>query len=238
MPEFKQINRGGHLPDLIAAEIMERVTSGELAPGDRLPPESVLAESFGVSRNVVREAISRLRSDGVIDTKPRLGATILPLSQRKSFRIDADFVTDRAGLSELFELRGVLEIEAAGLAAQRCTKADVAAMKSAVDAATGLTVADEAWIEADAAFHRALGSATRNGYLSAFVDFLAIRIIETTRATRDVYGNDDLLEKTVEEHRTVLDAVASKDAAKARDAMYRHIKGAAERLGVEFSGQP
>ena len=237
MPVFKPISRGGHLPDLIAAEIMERVSSGELAPGDRLPPEHVLAESFGVSRNVVREAISRLRSDGVVETKPRLGARILPPSQRTSFRIDPDLAKDREELESLFELRGILEIEAAGLAADRRSPEDIAEIEGAVRAMEGRTIGDELWLDADGVFHRALARASRNDYLASIVDYLAVRIIESTRMAREVYSDDDLLELTVNEHRAILAAIEAQDVAAARQAMYDHLSGAAERVNVAFSGR-
>lgn len=233
MAKFNQIQRGGHLPDIIASEIMSQINSGELAPDAKLPPEHDLAESFGVSRNVVREAISRLRSDGVIDTKPGRGAVVLPPSARSSFRIDVLQLAEENRLSSLFELRGLLEINAAGIAAQRRSEQDLERLEAAIALMEGKKGFGDEQLEADADFHRVLGGATSNEYLATIIAYLSNRLKETVRATDKVYAKDDLIEVTVSEHRMILDAVRSGDAAKARAAMAAHIRGAAERLGVE-----
>lgn len=232
MTQFSQIRRGGYLPDLIATEIMAQITSGSLQPGDTLPTETALAGSFGVSRNVVREAIARLRSDGVIQTKQGRGACVLPPSERATFRIDPTQLEEKERLAQIFELRGLLEIDAAGIAAERRTETDLAAMSSAVEAMEGQAGFDEKRLEADARFHRALGTATRNEYLATIVDYLSGRLKETTRATSEIYAKNDLLELTISEHLEILKAVRAGDSQKARDAMANHIRGAAERLGV------
>ena len=232
MARFSQIPRGGHLPDLIVSEIMAQVSDGRLAPGETLPTETALAESFGVSRNVVREAIARLRSDGVVDTKQGRGAVVLPASERATFRVDVAQLDKLANLSHLFELRGLLEIEAAGLAAQRRDPAELDRMQAALDEMDGQKDFDEARLEADALFHRVLGQATRNEYLASIIGYLSGRLKETTRATSEVYAENDLIDVTIAEHRGILDAVRAGDPEKARSAMTRHIRGAATRLGV------
>ncbi len=232
MARFRQIDRGGPLPDLIAAQIMAQLRSGELREGDALPTETALAGMLGVSRNVVREAIARLRSDGVIDTRQGRGAVIRPLSERATFRIDTAALGSIENLADLFELRGLLEIDAAGIAARRRSDTDLAAMEAAIDAMAGASEFDELQLEADARFHRSLGQATRNGYLSTIIDYLSSRLKETTRATGRVYTRDDLIDVTIGEHRRVFDAVKSGDAEAARAAMAGHIRGAAARLGV------
>ena len=235
MVSFKQIKRGGYLPDLIASEIMAQVTSGDLAPGDKLPTETALAESFGVSRNVVREAIARLRSDGVVDTKPGRGACILPPNRRASFRVDANFLNEARRLESLFELRGLLEVDAAGLAAERRSDKDLADLQAAMNEMDGQGAFDDQRVAADGLFHRALARATQNEYLAAIIDYLAVRIIETTQATSEVYTSDDLLEITINEHGEILAAVRDQKPILAREAMARHIQRAADRLEVNLN---
>ena len=237
MVKFNRLRRGTHLPDLIVSEIMTQIAEGGLQPGDSLPTETALADEFGVSRNVVREAIARLRSDGVINTKQGRGAVVLPPSERASFRIDTTRLQEETNLSHLFELRGLLEIDAAGIAADRRTEAHLQQMQSAIDEMAGKKEFDEARLEADAQFHRALGAATHNEYLGAIMDYLSGRLKETTRATHEVYAENDLIEVTISEHRRILDAVKAGDAEAARAAMKQHIRGAAERLGVAMPSQ-
>ncbi|MES0809311.1 FadR/GntR family transcriptional regulator [Roseibium sp. SCPC15] len=232
MTEFRQVRRSSLLPDRIASEIMAKITDGDLKPGDTLPTEHTLAETFGVSRNVVREAIARLRSDGIIESRQGRGAVVKPMSERETFRVDLRALGKSDHYADLFELRGLLEIEAAGLAAERRDATDLEELHAAIVAMNGQKSFDEMRLEADASFHRALGKATGNTYLSAVIDYISSRLKETTRATSDIYDKDDLLDVTINEHRQILNAVEAGDRSAARDAMAAHIKGAAERLRV------
>lgn len=230
--QFKELRRRGYLPDLIAHEIMQQVNDGRLLPGDALPTETALAASFGVSRNVVREAIARLRSDGVIKTKQGRGACVLPTSERATFRVDMAQLGEAERLSQLFELRGLLEIDAAGIAAQRRSEADLAAMQAAIDEMGSQQEFDKARLEGDANFHRALGAATQNEYLTTIVDYLSGRLQETKREATKVYEERALLDATIAEHQAILETVRAQDTAGSRDAMARHICNSAGRLGV------
>lgn len=232
MAEFRQVRRASLLPDRIASEIMAKITDGELKPGDALPTEHSLAQTFGVSRNVVREAIARLRSDGIIDSRQGRGAVVKPVSERETFRVDIRALGKSDNLADLFELRGLLEIEAAGLAAERRSNTDLAALHAAVAEMDGQKNFDEKRLEADATFHRVLGAASGNTYLSAIIDYISSRLKETTKATMEVYTCDDLLDVTINEHRKILSAVEAGDKAGARTAMAAHIHGAARRLKV------
>jgi GntR family transcriptional repressor for pyruvate dehydrogenase complex len=232
MPEFKEVRRASLLPDRIAADILSKINDGELGPGDSLPTEHSLAETFGVSRNVVREAIARLRSDGVIVSRQGRGAVVMPLSERETFRVDISALDKSGNLADLFELRGLLEIEAAGLAAERRSETDLTEMRAALAAMDGHRNFDEKRLEADAAFHRALGIATGNSYLSVIIGYISSRLKDTTRATAEIYAKRDLVTVTINEHREVLKAVHAGDVPAARTAMAQHIRSAAERLEV------
>ena len=111
--------------------------------------------------------------------------------------------------------------------------ADITALEAAIEAMSGAGEFDEQRLEADASFHRALGAATGNGYLASIMDYVSGRLKETTRATDLVYEDGDLVEITIQEHRSILDAVKSRDVETARQEMSTHIHGAAKRLGVE-----
>ena len=236
MAQFEEIGRQGYLPDRIASHILQQVDAGDLKPGDALPTETALAEAFGVSRNVLREAIARLRSDGVIETKQGRGAVVRSPSERTTFRIDAGRLDQKENLGDLFELRGLLEMDAAGLAAQRRNQDDLDELVEALEIMRGAKDFDEQRLEADARFHRCLGQATRNDYLATIIDYLSSRLKDTTRATGAVYAKSDLMDVTVGEHQAILEAVRAQNAEAARAAMATHIRGAAERLGVTLPG--
>lgn len=226
------VERPTGLPDRIADKLMEQIASGALAEGQVLPTETELARSFGVSRNVVREAIARLRYEGILDSRQGRGAVVCPQNERLTFRIDGSGLGDSENLGDLFELRGVLEIEIAGIAAMRRTDADLAELHSALSDLAETPFFDEAKLEADARFHRALASATGNTYLMGLSTYISFRLKGTTRDTAAVYTSDDLAKRTLDEHRSILGHVEAQDRSGARDAMRQHIRSAAERLGV------
>ncbi|MCV0423854.1 MAG: FadR family transcriptional regulator [Roseibium sp.] len=239
MAEFRQVHRASLLPDRIASDIMAKITDGELKPGDALPTEHSLAQTFGVSRNVVREAIARLRSDGIIESRQGRGAVVKPVCERETFRVDIRALGKSDNLADLFELRGLLEIEAAGLAAERRSDADLVVLQTAIADMEGQQEFDEKRLEADATFHRALGKASGNTYLSTIIDYISSRLKETTQATSEIYTRDDLLDVTISEHRKILYAVEAGSRSSARVAMAAHIQGAAERLQVPVKlGRP
>ncbi|KUF11843.1 hypothetical protein AVJ23_04475 [Pseudoponticoccus marisrubri] len=226
------MDRPAGLPDRIADRLLAQIESGEIAEGEVLPTESALAQSFGVSRNVVREAIARLRYDGILDSRQGRGATVLPRDARLTFRIDDSGLADEAALADLFELRGVLEIEIAGIAALRHGEGDLAELRGVLADLDAGPAFDEASLEADARFHRALAAATDNAYLKGISTYIAFRLKGTSRDTAAIYRSDDLVRRTIAEHRHILDRVAVRDPDGARDAMRQHIRQAADRLGV------
>lgn len=232
MTEFREVRRSSLLPDQIAADIMAKISSGELIPGDTLPTEHALAGTFGVSRNVVREAIARLRSDGIVESRQGRGAVVKPITERETFRVDIQSLGQSGNLADLFELRGLLEIEAAGLAAVRRTSLDLEDMCKAIAELDGEMHFDERRLEADAEFHRAVGKAAGNSYLFGIICYISSRLKETTRVTSDVYIKDDLVQVTRDEHRRILQAIEAGDRTSARTAMAAHLRGAAERLKV------
>ena len=107
------------LPTRVAEHLSREIHSGRIAPESRLPPETSLAAELGVSRNVVREAISQLRADGLIYVRQGSGAYALPPQDSKVIRLDPQSLGNANDLGQLFELRAILETEAAGLAATR-----------------------------------------------------------------------------------------------------------------------
>src|SRR5690606_25266292 len=117
MAVFDQIQRVESLPAMIARQIYEKVVAGQLKAGDRLPTESELSESFGVSRTVVREAIAQLRHEGIVETRRGVGAFITEPERRQFLRLDDLSLNEPEAFRSLFQLRSVLEVEAAGLAA-------------------------------------------------------------------------------------------------------------------------
>jgi GntR family transcriptional repressor for pyruvate dehydrogenase complex len=228
---FGNLDRPDPLHLTIAARIGDEISGGRLAPGDRLPSEHDLAGSFKVSRNVVREAIACLRADGLVDSRQGLGAFVLDPKERTAIRIHSDVLGDQGKLRSLFELRGMLEIEAAGLAAERRSAEQLNAIAMALDVESAHGTID-AGVDADLEFHYRLAEATGNEFLCEFLSFVSQRVRQTIVAARAVHDLDKIVATTTQEHRAIYDAILRNDAQAAREAMRRHIEGAARRLGL------
>ncbi len=200
--------------------------SGRLEPGDRLPTEQQMMASFGVSRTVVREAVAALKSDGLVVTRQGSGVFVQPDSTRRPFRLDsvgADTIHD---VLHIMELRLCVEIEAAGLAAERHNKGQAQAIAAALDRADRAVSAGSETIAADFDFHRAIAVATNNPYHPRFLEFLGSFIIprQTVRiglekpAARQRY-----LTRVQAEHRRICDAILARDPGAARRASRHHL---------------
>jgi DNA-binding FadR family transcriptional regulator len=233
--KLDKVNRGPHLSTLVASSISREIAQGRLNPGDQLPTEQALATTFGVSRNVVREAIARLRSEGRIWSQQGRGAFVADVANSPVLTIDHDALQQADAFKSLFELRGALEVKAAAFAAQRRTDADLDAMKGALAAMNTAPYGSVAWLKADLEFHRAVVAATRNSYMEQFLIFVSERVRESILAAGNQQGSDDMASTTLGEHNRILDAIAAGDANAAQEAMQLHLNGAAQRVGLHVN---
>ncbi len=234
MADFTQIRRSEHLPTRIAAEIGREIADGSITPGQKLPTEHLLAQTFGVSRSVVREAIAHLRNEGLVETRQGVGAFATELAQRQSLRIEAGPPEDRQAFRDLFQVRFALETEAAGLAALHQTPEDIARLDEILTQMTGAEKWGEQGVVADLAFHRAVAAATHNEYFQQFVGFITERTHVAINAARAAAILEEIVEVTIAEHVAIRDAIATGEPAAAKTAMKRHLNGAARRLNLEL----
>jgi GntR family transcriptional repressor for pyruvate dehydrogenase complex len=223
------------LPRKVAELISRGIEAGDFHPGGRLPTEQQLADSFGVSRNVVREAVAQLRADGVIEARQGLGAFVLSPDQRSAIRIDREALKDSGNMQQLFELRRILETESATLAASRRSKENLAAIKAALDRMGGEERWEEGSIDADLVFHREIAKATGNNYIHTFISFVCEQIRRSIHYARLTNPLHDLVEVNVGEHVRIYEALAAGDPEAAGTAMAAHIVGAAERVGITLT---
>ncbi|MBZ0228129.1 MAG: FadR family transcriptional regulator, partial [Bauldia sp.] len=161
-PGSRPLRAPRNLTSELASRLSEEIVAGKLAPGTRLPTEHELMRSFGVSRTVVREAIAALRSEGLVETRQGSGAFVAADSRRRPFRIDPEGLESVEQVLDVLELRICVEVEAAGLAAERRSKADIARITEICGAfGRAIETGDEA-ADLDFDFHAAIGAATRN----------------------------------------------------------------------------
>ena len=233
--KLDKVSRGPHLPTLVASSISREIAQGRLKPGDQLPTEQSLASVFGVSRNVVREAIARLRSEGRIWTQQGRGAFVSETSNATVLTLDYDMLQSADSFRSLFELRGILEVQAAGLAAARRTGEDIDTLRGILASMTAAPYGSISWLKGDLEFHRAIALATRNSYVVKFIGFVSERVRESILASGNQHKTDDMAQATLREHTQILAAIEAGEDSAARRAMREHLLGAADRVGLGAS---
>ena len=226
-----------NLPQRVVALLVRDIEGGVLEPGSRLPTEQQLSTRLGVSRNVIREAIAQLRADGLVEARQGVGAFVLAPEQRAAIRIDRQTLQEAGNIERLFELRSILETEAARLAATRHTRDQLAAIKAHLERMGGEEKWEDGSIDADLAFHREVARATGNSYIHTFISFVCEQIRQTIYIARRTNPLHDLVRVNVAEHVRIFEALRDRNPEAAADAMRAHIRGVAERAGVRTPEQ-
>jgi GntR family transcriptional repressor for pyruvate dehydrogenase complex len=232
-PAVEEVERPRELADQLVRSVQARIESGELAPGARLPTEHALGERFGVSRAVVREAIARLKADGYVATRQGAGAFVAREPGRASFRLPSEPHLPPEELAQLFELREAVEVATARLAAARRTRADLGAIRRALDEVSRAIEEGTDGVAADGAFHRAIAAAAHNAHLQRFIEFLGFHFAETRRPSWTDAGRRARRPHAAQrEHQKIYAAIERGDASGAARAAAEHLRGSAGRLGV------
>ena len=219
------------LADRLAAMLSRQIEAGRLGPGDRLPTEAQLAVTHGVSRSVVREAVHRVKSRGLLVSRQGSGVFVTMPAQHQPLAFDPEVLESVTAVVHVVEVRRALEGEMAALAAERATRAQIAALRRALAAIDAAAAAGRDGVAEDMAFHRAIGEATGNPQFGRLLGFLEQYLRDAMRITR---GNEarrvDFMEAVRKEHRVLLDAIAAHDAAGARRAALTHLVHGERRL--------
>lgn len=217
--------RQGRVSDLIARRILDLISANRLRPGDQLPPERELATKLGTSRPSLREALRSLGAQGVVDIRHGSGVFVAEPAVTRNLR--AALVAQEVSVGELYDMREVLEIPAAGWAARRQDPAALAEVQQAFDALMAASLAEQVdWDrlrELDAAFHLCIVRAAGNRFMTQTLGVLHEIISRGMETTLRIPGR---LEKSRGEHRRILDAVLAGDSAGARRSVSAHIQGA------------
>jgi DNA-binding FadR family transcriptional regulator len=213
-------------------QLAEQIKSGRLAPGARLPTEQALTRAARVSRTVVREAVAALRAEGLVVTRQGVGAFVSADPQRAPFRIEPERMQSLDDILGVMELRLGVEIESAGLAAERGSKPQIRAIGAALEAIERAAEAGRSAVDEDLEFHRAIAEATGNPEFPRFLQFIGRHLIPRRTITglpERMGGERAYLELLQEEHRRIHEAIEAGDARGAREAMRRHLIRSLER---------
>jgi GntR family transcriptional repressor for pyruvate dehydrogenase complex len=211
------------LYEQIVQQVEESILSGQLKPGDQLPAERDLAQSFGVSRTAVREAVRTLREKGLVEPFSGRG-TFVTNGTSQAIRHSLDLmirINQQEGSAHLAELRLVLEPEIAGLAASRIEGQLLGTMRETVAVMDRNLHDREAYIEADLDFHLALAEAAGNPLILSLLDSIVGLLREQRSRIFDVDGGP---ERGQYHHKRILAAVEQRNPEAAREAMREHLR--------------
>jgi DNA-binding FadR family transcriptional regulator len=217
-----------------------RIRDGSLAHGEKLPTEAAIMEEFGVSRTVVREAISRLQAAGLVETRHGVGTFVVGLGDAGSFRISPDQLGTLQDVIAVLELRIGVETEGAALAAIRRTPENLATLRHALDAFLAAVAQGRDAVGPDFQFHLEIARATQNHHFIDLMGTLGGMMIPRARleppgpltSEREAY-----LRRVNTEHESIVDAIARQEPEVARAAMRTHLANSRERRRRSFESR-
>jgi GntR family transcriptional repressor for pyruvate dehydrogenase complex len=217
--------------------VLNLIKSGQAQPGQKLPTESQLVQSLGVSRTCVREAMKSLESLQIVRIRPRVGATVLEPSPTALLNAEHFSVAMQKQQTDvLLEFRLILEVGLASLAAEKRTGEDLAEMNAALEKFRGEMDSNQADCCTDLSFHSALVSASKNPIAVMVWQLLSARLSQIISHTVVL---PNVPEESYRDHLKILESIKEGNPSKARRAMRLHLENADRiwRLVNQASGQ-
>ena len=216
----------------IVEQIRDLIKEGKLKPGDKLPPEQILAEKFGTSRPSVREALSALEILGITESRGGKGNFIkdnlnTPLYEQKYMELE-----EEESPFEMLEARKAVETEIVGLAAKKATEEEIATIQESLNKMKDSMTNVPEIMEFDREFHINIARAAHNGLLFSIMTYLTDLLkeklwINLKEKSWGIPGNP---QKYLEEHIEIFKAIKNKDSKGARKRMYDHLAGVEKDL--------
>jgi GntR family transcriptional repressor for pyruvate dehydrogenase complex len=227
---FTPLKPGTQLADQVAQLLEQTIREGRLQVGDKLPTEAALVSQLGVSRTVIREAISRLKSIGLVASRQGSGVFV-QASSSEPLIFSADDCASRDAVIQIVEVRRALEAEVAELAALRRSPQLLADIDDAVERLADAVRQGRDGVEEDVAFHRAIARAAGNPFLIDTLSYLSQYLQSATRVTRaNEARRKDFAKAVTQEHQAIVQAIAAQDPAAARAAAAAHMNNAITRI--------
>jgi GntR family transcriptional repressor for pyruvate dehydrogenase complex len=216
----------------VVAHVSELMRNGSIQPGDKIPSETEIIAALGVSRSVVREAVSHMQAAGLVESRQGVGTFALAPAQRQ-MGLDPNSVVTMHDVLTLLELRITLETESAGFAATRHTDEQLERVRAALAQFLDCCKCGTDTAQADFAFHLAIAQASGNRYLHDVLSHLGGNILPRARLNSAKLTRDEPsvhIERVTREHDDIFNAIARRDAESARAAMRTHLSNSRERL--------
>ena len=216
--------------EIIIQQIKELISSGVLRPGDRLPAERALAERFRVGRGHIREAIRKLEFYGILKTIPQSGTMVTSLGAKALEGLISNVLNlEKEDFQSLMETRALLEIQAARLAAERATDAEIADLGRIHEDFCSQAQSGASGLEVDLRFHLRIAECARNSVLLSLINLLTPDIVSLSKSHET--PQDGRFVIALQEHEAVLEGIRARDPDRAAAAMEEHIRKV--RLQVE-----
>jgi len=224
------------LTEQVATQLAADIAAGVYPVGTKLPTGKALAQLYGVSAAVIREATERLRTQGLIESRQGAGSTVISRTTSGGFQVPGHASLGRDALASVYELRMELEGGAAALAAVRRNDADVTAMAHCLAQLQRHLHHPDFAVEQDIAFHAAIATATHNTYYQQLLQYLNLQVRAAVRMAREntLQHQSERIADVHQEHVDVYEAIVARDAPRAREAAVRHLRCAAMRLRLDF----
>lgn len=220
------------LTDRVKSGLLRLIADDNLKPGDKLPPSDQLCDRFSVSRTVVREAIASLKAEGRLRSLRGSGVYVSEPPKPTGGSMFMEAPQDIGEVLDFMEFRMSVEIEAAGLAAERRTETNLLRMEQAMSQFARHLEDNTLATDADRSFHRAIADATNNMRFRLFVDEMGERLIPRRAlgaSFTDAKDKSEFLDNIQGEHRRIFEAISDRRADDARAAMRQHLEGGRRR---------
>lgn len=222
------------LSDSIVERLKDMIVRKELVAGQRLPSEQELAESFGVGRHTVREALKKMEIMGLAESRVGQGSFITGVNPKDVL----DFMTNQLVMSQgdminLMELRRILEVSSASLAAQRATEEDLEEIFLRVSLMQSCRDDVKRFVEEDVNCHFAIAKATGNEYFGVVLNAIQDMLLSVQR---EVVVAEGAIERALEYHRLIYEAIKDKKSAEAELWMNKHMESTHQTLIAKNAG--
>ncbi len=225
------LRREPRLSEQVADFLASEIELESIRAGDLLPSEAELSYRFNVSRAVIREALARLKQQGVLQSRQG-SRTRVASGSNSTFKFRIDKKNKTSSIVSLYEFKILLEADAAALAAVNCEEQEIAGLQSCL---ATLTLAMEKGLDGTSAnfdFHQTFIEASHNRYLIEFMKYLNERLWDLLAEDKNQPSNLAITRSSLDEHIQIFQAIANKAPEQARKAIYAHLKNAAKRRGI------
>jgi len=229
----ENIKRQVSLSQQVSTYLIEKIKNGEFLPGGLFPSETELCDSLKVSRSVIREALSRMKHDGFLESQRGSRTRVAKDTSGIAFRIDVTTQNDELFFTQMYELRAIIEPEAAAIAAQRITPEGIKTIWEKFDLLKAATASGKGATQESMDFHRSVIAASQNPIFTDLISWVENKFwsfisIYDLKHAKEMY---QIIEK---EHEIITKAIESRDSKKARKVSRDHIIKAAARRNIEI----